>query len=228
MVKLVLVRHGESIANKDNVYTGWNDVPLTNKGKHQAAMAGKLLNEEKIVFNAVHTSVLERAIVTANIIVENCHQLWIPIYKTWRLNERHYGALRGLNKDYTRQVYGKKQVALWRRSFYAIPPYLEKTDQDRRYALIDPKSLPRAESLAMSLTRILPYWQDEIVPQLLQGKNQLVVAHGSTIRAIIKYLEKISDTDINGVEVENSEPIIYTLDDSLNILSKEIIIKKSI
>lgn len=223
MVKLVLIRHGQSIANKENVYTGWNDAPLTELGVKQAILAGQALAQNELEFTDIHTSLLGRAIKTANLVAEACHQLYLPLHKTWRLNERHYGALRGLNKDDTRKIYGKHQVALWRRSFYAIPPALTKPDLERRYANLDPRSIPTAESLAQALDRIMPYWQDEIAPKLLAGKNQLVVAHGSTLRALIKYLESISDEGIDGLEVENCQPIIYELDGQLKIVKKEII-----
>ena len=222
MVKLVLIRHGQSIANKENVYTGWNDAPLTKLGERQALDAGKTLDQLGIKFSDIHTSLLGRAIKTANIVAETCHQLYLPLHKSWRLNERHYGALRGLNKDDTRKIYGVHQVALWRRSFYAVPPALAKPDLERRYANLDIRSVPTAESLAQALTRILPYWQDEIAPKLLTGQNQLVVAHGSTLRALIKFLENISDEGIDGVEVDHCQPIVYELDHVLIVISKDI------
>ena len=210
MVKLVLIRHGQSIANKENVYTGWNDAPLTELGVKQAILAGQALAQNELEFTDIHTSLLGRAIKTANLVAEACHQLYLPLHKTWRLNERHYGALRGLNKDDTRKI-------------YAVPPALAKPDLERRYANLDPRSIPTAESLAQALDRIMPYWQDEIAPKLLADKNQLVVAHGSTLRALIKYLESISDEGIDGLEVENCQPIIYELDGQLKIVKKEII-----
>ena len=227
MVKLVLLRHGESISNKRNEYTGWSDVPVTPLGESQAHAAGRLLKSENIKFSDVHTSVLMRAIKTANIVLEEIGQLWIPEHKTWRLNERHYGALRGLNKDYTRQKYGKEQVALWRRSYYSVPPKLDKFDDDRRYAHIPHDLLPLSESLEMASARIIPYWADMIAPRLMAGKNQLVVAHGSSLRALLKYIERISDAGIDGVEVYNGEPLIYTLDEhTLNILDKKVLHNK--
>lgn len=222
MVKLVLVRHGQSIANQENRYTGWSDVDLTDLGIQQAHQAGKLLKQTGINFECAHTSLLQRAIKTANIILEDTNQLWIPLKKTWRLNERHYGALRGLNKDDTRKYYGKHQVALWRRSFDAIPPKMDYRISDRRYNNIPQSSIPLAESLKMASERIIPYWVDSVAPELLKGNNQLIVAHGSTIRALIKYLERIADPDIDGVEVYNGKPIIYVLDDKLQIVSKSI------
>lgn len=223
MTELVLVRHGESTANRDNTYTGWSDVPLTTVGIAQAHHAGKRLRETGLQFSAVHTSVLKRAIVTANIMLDEIDQAWIPEYKTWRLNERHYGALRGQNKDATRQEYGKAQVQQWRRSFYTVPPLLTRDElgHDRRYTKYDAAIEPRGESLKMAYDRIMPYWTDAIAPRLLDGQNQLVVAHGSTLRAMIKYLEHISDTGIDGVEVANGVPICYHLDRNLRVTGKE-------
>ncbi|MHC9532238.1 2,3-bisphosphoglycerate-dependent phosphoglycerate mutase [Dellaglioa sp. BT-FLS60] len=226
MVELVLVRHGESLANKNNEYTGWSDVPLTTKGINEAKAAGVIIRDTGIHFSQVHTSVLKRAIITSNIIMEETNQLWLPIQKNWRLNERHYGALRGLNKEDTKRNYGVEQVAQWRRSYTSVPPSLSVPDSDRRYSYQLERSLPTAESLKMAFERILPYWQDVIAPELRQGKNQLVVAHGSTLRALIKYLENISDSDIDGVEVPNGEPILYTLNDDLTIKSKQILTQK--
>lgn len=223
MTYLVLLRHGQSVANRDNVYTGWSDVPLTEQGKKEAQQAGKLILQTQIQFSDVHTSLLKRAIVTANIVMDQIHQNWLPVHKAWRLNERHYGALRGQNKDETRKTYGTHQVALWRRSFKAVPPLLKETESDRRYMELGDIE-PRGESLEMAYHRLLPYWTDHIAPQLLVGKNQLIVAHGSTLRALIKYLEQISDEGIDGVEVANGEPIVYQFDEQLNIISKEVLV----
>jgi 2,3-bisphosphoglycerate-dependent phosphoglycerate mutase len=223
MAKLVLIRHGESTANRDNVYTGWSDVPLTAKGMQQAHQAGQAIAQLGIEFDAVHTSMLKRAIITANVVLDNLNQNWLPITKTWRLNERHYGALRGQNKDETRRIYGKEQVALWRRSFNAVPPLLDQPDDDRRYAVNGILSEPRGESLHMAYDRLLPYWIDQLAPRLMDGQNQLVVAHGSSLRALIKYLENISDQGINGVEVENGEPIVYDMAPDLTIQRKVIL-----
>nr|WP_210726790.1 2,3-bisphosphoglycerate-dependent phosphoglycerate mutase [Pediococcus argentinicus] len=223
VVKLVLVRHGESLANRDNEYTGWTDVSLTDKGVQQAISAGKLIKETGIEFSHVHTSMLQRAIVTADLVLDQINQNWLPITKTWRLNERHYGALRGLNKDKTRVMYGVEQVAKWRRSFDAVPPLLDQPEYDRRYAQNGILSEPLGESLHMAYDRLIPYWTSHVAPELLDGKNQLIVAHGSSLRALIKYLESISDAGIDGVEVENGEPIVYELDQYLNIVSKSIL-----
>ncbi|MFT9098100.1 2,3-bisphosphoglycerate-dependent phosphoglycerate mutase [Liquorilactobacillus sp.] len=220
MVKLVLLRHGQSTANLVNEYTGWSDSPLTLEGERQAKKAGVLLNTEKIIFTELHTSVLTRAIKTANIVLECINQNSIPVEKTWRLNERHYGALRGLNKQWTREIYGEKEVALWRRSFTTVPPRMSEPDEDRRYSAYPKTILPLAESLKDASDRIIPYWIDSIAPKLIHQKNQIIVAHGSTLRALIKYIEEISDSAIDGVEVENAVPIIYELDSRLKIISK--------
>ena len=218
MVKLVMVRHGESTANALNQYTGWNNVGLTQEGIVQAHVAAKKLKGSE--FDHVHTSVLKRAIITAYIIQDELNLNYVPITKSWRLNERHYGALRGLNKDRTRREYGVSQVHLWRRSFYSIPPQLQTPDPNvGPYKYLDRRSMPVAESLYQAYQRIIPYYVDQVAPRLLDGKNQLIVAHGSTIRALIKYIEGISDQDIDGVEVANGEPLVYDFDSKLNIIN---------
>lgn len=224
MVKLVLVRHGESVANAANVYTGWNDVPLTKKGKEQAKNAGKLINKISDFYPThIHTSVLSRAITTANIVADVCNFLYLPITKTWRLNERHYGALRGLNKDISRKVFGAQQVLEWRRGFDSIPPKQGSPIIDRRYRLCDQHLMPRSESLHQTQLRLMPYYYDEVASRLLNGEDQLIVAHGSSLRALIKKLENINNHDIVKLEVPNAEPIIYTMDDQLNIVKKDIL-----
>jgi len=209
VAKLVLVRHGESTANRDNEFTGWTDVPLTAKGKTQAHQVGQVLSRYQLTFDNVYTSYLQRAIITAYIIMDEMQQAWVPINKTWRLNERHYGALRGLNKDSAREKYGVNQVALWRRSYTAIPPLLEQVNPNRRYSV---NIEPRGESLKMASDRLIPYWTSNILPKLKAGQNVLMVAHGSTLRALIKYIEDISDDDIDGLEIGNGEPILYEYD----------------
>lgn len=217
---LVMMRHGESQANQDNIFTGWTDVGLTKLGRLQAQQAAQEIALQRLLFTDVHCSMLKRSIVTANIVCEELNQLYIPIHKTWRLNERHYGALRGLNKDVVKQQYGAKQVALWRRSYAAVPPQLSQPDHDRRYERLGLNE-PLGESLQMTETRILPYWNDHIAGALLDGHNQLLVAHGSTLRALIKFLDQIPDDQIDHVEVNNGEPIMYEFDEHLNILSKQ-------
>lgn len=220
MVDLYIMRHGQSTANRDNIFTGWSDVALTKQGITQARIAGHKLACEGIQFSQVHTSYLKRAIQTANIVLEEINQLYIPIQKSWRLNERHYGALRGMNKEQTKLEFGEWQVQQWRRSYTKVPPLLEHITPKRQYPL---GLEPRGESLEMASKRLLPYWQDIIAPQLRQGNNQLIVAHGSTLRALIKYLEQIADDDIMQVEVDNGSPIHYQLDDQLKILKKEFV-----
>lgn len=225
MVKLVLLRHGESAANFSNTYTGWSDVPLTAHGVAQAKAAGQALAAQQILFGHVHTSVLKRAIETAYLVQDAIGQNWLPITKSWHLNERHYGALRGINKDETRQLFGAQQVALWRRSYTSRPPLLVNPSRSRRYHRFPASIIPRGESLQDAETRLIAYWSDELAPRLLRQENQLVVAHGSTLRALIKYLEAIPDDQIDQVEVANAQPIVYTLDDHLHIVDKTVITK---
>ncbi|WP_125547147.1 2,3-bisphosphoglycerate-dependent phosphoglycerate mutase [Levilactobacillus lindianensis] len=223
MATLVILRHGESVANRDNIFTGWSDVPLTAKGRQQALAAGQLVAQTGLRFGALHTSMLQRAIVTANIVLEAIDQLAIPEYKSWRLNERHYGALRGKNKAAVQAKVGERQVKIWRRSFETVPPLLDHVVQDRRYDQFGPHTEPLGESLEMAYDRLMPYWEDQIAPRLLDGHNQLVVAHGSTLRALIKYLDRVPDADISQVEVANGEPIRYDFDDRLRIKRKLIL-----
>ncbi|WEV41072.1 2,3-diphosphoglycerate-dependent phosphoglycerate mutase [Lactobacillus sp. ESL0681] len=223
MVKLVLVRHGESTANSANIYTGWNDVALTKKGRMQAENAGQLITQlADFKPTRLHTSILSRAIETANIIADVSNFLYLPITKTWRLNERNYGKLRGLNKDLSRQIYGEQQILKWRRGFYAVPPK-GKPIIDRRYHNCDFAHLPQAESLYQTQQRLLPYYYNQIASRLAKAEDQLVVAHGSSLRALIKQLEKITDQEIVNLEVPNAEPIVYTLDDQLEIIDKKIL-----
>lgn len=222
MVKLVITRHGESQANRDNVYTGWSDVPLTAKGIKQAQIAAQRIKNLNIHFSDVHTSMLQRAITTANLICDEIDQSYLPIHKTWRLNERHYGALRGMNKDDSKQQFGVEQVAKWRRGYSEVPPQLSKRDHERRYDRLGVQ-IPLSESLKMTQERLLPYWNDVIAGQLIDGQNQLIVAHGSSLRALIKYLDQIPDDQINSVEVPNGQPIVYELDSKLNVIQKQIL-----
>ena len=212
-----MVRHGQSTANALNHYTGWSDVDLTQEGIAQAHQAAEQL--QGLDIECVHTSVLKRAIMTAYIIQDDLDINYVPIIKSWRLNERHYGALRGQNKEMTREKYGVEQVRLWRRSYYTMPPKLDKPDPSvGPYKYLDPRVMPLSESLFQAYNRIVPYYIDTVAPQLLDGKNQLIVAHGSTIRALIKYLEDIGDLDIDGVEVANGVPLVYDMDSKLNII----------
>lgn len=224
MAKLVLVRHGESTANRDNIYTGWNDVSLSEKGIKQAQNAGlKVAQISDFVPTHMHTSVLSRAIVTANIIADIANFLYIPVTKTWRLNERHYGALRGINKDVSRKVFGKEQVLEWRRGFDSVPPLLAEPVQDRRYKKYDMHLMPQGESLHQTQKRLMPYFYDHVAPALIRGEDQIIVAHGSSLRALIKKIENISNADIIHLEVPNAQPIVYEFDKNLNIINKEIL-----
>ena len=219
---LVIVRHGQSQANKDNVFTGWSDAPLTKLGIQQGKQVGDQLAKLGLQFDDVHVSYMQRAIITANLILEKIDQLWLPIHKTWRLNERHYGALSGLNKDAVKKEVGAATLHQWRRGFLKRPPILKKHTHERRYDRLGVK-VPLSESLKMTQERLLPYWQDQIAPRLLDGRNQLIVAHGSSLRALIKYLDSIADDQIDQVEVPNGEPILYRFDDHLNIIEKKFI-----
>ncbi|PWF99623.1 2,3-bisphosphoglycerate-dependent phosphoglycerate mutase [Levilactobacillus bambusae] len=220
MVNLVILRHGESEANRDNIFTGWSDVPLTDRGVYQAHQAGKKIAQTNLQFTHVHTSMLQRAIKTADIVLGECHQDWLPQTKSWRLNERHYGALRGQNKAAVKQQVGEAQVQEWRRSFKTVPPLLTCLRQDRRYDSFGPHIEPRGESLEMAYDRLMPYWTDCVAPRLLDGHNQLIVAHGSTLRALIKFLDGVSDANISQVEVANGVPICYTFDEHLTVVKK--------
>ncbi|MCI1282982.1 2,3-diphosphoglycerate-dependent phosphoglycerate mutase [Lacticaseibacillus songhuajiangensis] len=226
MAKLVLIRHGQSEWNLSNQFTGWHDVNLSEQGVEEAKNAGKKLKEAGILFDQAYTSVLTRAIKTLHYALEEADQLWIPEEKTWRLNERHYGALQGLNKKETAEKYGDEQVHIWRRSYDTLPPLLDADDpesaaQDRRYANLDPRIIPGGENLKVTLERVLPFWEDKIAPDLLAGKNVIIAAHGNSLRALTKYIENISDADIMDVEMATGEPVVYTFDDKLKVTNKE-------
>ncbi|WP_102280305.1 2,3-diphosphoglycerate-dependent phosphoglycerate mutase [[Lactobacillus] timonensis] len=226
MAKLVLIRHGQSEWNLSNQFTGWVDVDLSEKGVAQAKAAGKAIKEHGLQFDYAYTSVLKRAIKTLHYALEECDQLWIPEYKTWRLNERHYGALQGLNKKATADKYGADQVHIWRRSYDVLPPLLKATDEgsaakDRRYANLDPRTIPGGENLKVTLERVIPLWQDQIAPKLLDNKNVIIAAHGNSLRALSKYIENISDDDIMNLEMATGQPVVYDFDDKLNVLNKE-------
>ncbi|KRL86010.1 2,3-diphosphoglycerate-dependent phosphoglycerate mutase [Lacticaseibacillus pantheris] len=226
MAKLVLIRHGQSEWNLSNQFTGWHDVDLSEKGVEEAKAAGKKLKEAGILFDQAYTSVLTRAIKTLHYALEEADQLWIPETKTWRLNERHYGALQGLNKEETAEKYGAEQVHIWRRSYDVLPPLLDADDpesaaQDRRYADLDPRIVPGGENLKVTLERVIPFWEDHIAPDLLDGKNVIIAAHGNSLRALTKYIENISDADIMDVEMATGEPVVYDFDDKLKVTNKE-------
>ena len=221
---LILLRHGESEWNLANRFTGWIDVDLSPKGREEAAWAGRQLAKEGFKFDIAFTSVLKRAIRTLWYSLDETDQMWVPVYRAWQLNERHYGALQGLNKSETAKKYGEDQVKVWRRSYSTPPPPLDINDPshprfDRRYEQLDPVILPSTESLSITLARVMPYWSNEIVPHLRQGKTVLVAAHGNSLRALVKHLNKISDDDIVGLNIPTGIPRIYELDDELGIIS---------
>lgn len=218
MSKLVLLRHGQSVWNEDGKFTGWTDVDLSSNGMAEAHTAGQRIKAEKIVFDVVHTSVLKRAIRTAWIAVDELDQMWVPIQRSWRLNERHYGALQGLNKDEISDKYGSDKVHAWRRGYDIRPPALDFSDPrhprlDPRYSYLDPELLPPTESLKDTLERMMPYWQDIIYPEILEGKNILIAAHGNSLRALIKHLDAVSDNDIASVEIPTGVPLVYDIED---------------
>ncbi len=222
--KLVLCRHGQSDWNLKNLFTGWTDVDLTEKGIEEATTAGRQLRELGIEFDIAYTSVLKRAIRTLWIMLDEMDRMWIPVIRDWRLNERHYGALQGLNKGETAAKYGDDQVHIWRRSYDIPPPKLEADDErhpahDPRYHGID--NLPGTESLKITLERVLPCWKDVIAPELKAGKNILIAAHGNSLRALVKMLDGISDEDITGFNIPTGIPLVYELDDNLEPLSRE-------
>lgn len=220
MYKLVLVRHGQSTWNLENRFTGWTDVDLTDQGRAEAHSAGKLLREEGYAFDVAFTSVLKRAIKTLWIVLEEMNLEWIPVTRAWQLNERHYGALQGLNKAETAGKFGEAQVKLWRRSYDVPPPALDLTDErhprfDRRYADLTPEQLPATESLKITLERVLPYWYSTLTPAIKSGKRILLAAHGNSIRALVKHLDNISDADISELNIPTGVPLVYELDDNL-------------
>lgn len=217
---LVLLRHGESTWNKENKFTGWTDVPLSEKGIAEAVASGKLMADEGYAFDVVHTSLQRRAIQTANLALDEMGLSWLPVRRHWRLNERHYGALQGLNKKETSERVGKDQVFQWRRSYDVPPPPLDLGDErhpshDRRYADLDPDVLPATECLKDVVERMMPYWSDEIVPDLRAGKVVLVVAHGNSLRALVKHLDGISDEEIAALNIPTGIPLVYHLDEDL-------------
>ena len=220
MHKLVLIRHGESTWNLENRFTGWTDVDLTPTGVSQAMSAGKLLKAEGYDFDLCYTSVLKRAIHTLWYALDEMDRLWLPVHKHWRLNERHYGALQGLNKGETAKQYGDEQVLVWRRSYDTPPPALDATDPrsergDRRYAGLDASQVPLTECLQDTVARVLPFWNDTMAPAIRSGQRLLVSAHGNSIRALVKYLDNIADDDIVGLNIPNGIPLVYELDDDL-------------
>ena len=225
MVKLVFARHGESEWNKANLFTGWADVDLSEKGTQQAIDAGNLIKEAGIEFDLAFTSVLKRAIKTTNLALEAADQLWVPVEKSWRLNERHYGGLTGQNKAEAAEKWGDDQVHIWRRSYDVLPPAMAKDDEysaytDRRYASLDDSVIPDAENLKVTLERALPFWEDKIAPALKDGKNVFIGAHGNSIRALVKHIKHLGDDEIMGVEIPNFPPLVFEFDENLNVTSE--------
>lgn len=220
MKKLVLLRHGESIWNEQNRFTGWTDVDLNQKGVAEAHTAGELLRKEGLEFDVAFTSVLKRAIKTLWIVLEEMDRMWIPVQNSWRLNERHYGALQGLNKAETAAKFGEAQVKLWRRSYDTPPPPLEEGDPrlevgDPRYAGLEPGAVPRTECLKDTVTRFLPYWHAAIAPAVRSGRRVVIAAHGNSLRALVKYLDNVSDADIVELNIPTAQPLVYELDSEL-------------
>jgi 2,3-bisphosphoglycerate-dependent phosphoglycerate mutase len=224
MKTLVLLRHGESTWNRENRFTGWTDVDLTERGVAEAHLAGQQLREEGLAFDVAYTSVLKRAIRTLWIVLDELDQMWIPVHRSWRLNERHYGALQGLNKAETARKYGDQQVLVWRRSYDTPPPALDSSDQrfpggEPRYADLDARDLPLTECLADTVARFLPFWHETIEPDVRAGKRVIIVAHGNSLRALVKYLDHVSDQDIVSLNIPTGVPLVYELDDALKPVS---------
>ncbi len=223
MHKLVLLRHGESTWNMENRFTGWTDVGLTEKGLAEAVAAGQLLKREGYRFDVAYTSVLKRAIKTLWTVLEEMDQMWIPVHHSWRLNERHYGSLQGLNKAETAAKYGEAQVKIWRRAYDTPPPALEESDprmekDNPRYAGLLPGEYPRTECLKDTVARFLPLWNDTIAPLVKSGRQVVIAAHGNSLRALIKYLDQVSDDEIVGLNIPTAQPLVYELDAALKPL----------
>ncbi len=223
MTKLVMLRHGQSTWNLENKFTGWTDVDLSGQGIQEAQAAGEILRKEGYIFDLAYTSVLKRAIRTLWITLDDMDLMWIPVYRTWQLNERHYGALQGLDKKGTAEKYGDEQVKIWRRSYSIRPPALEPDDprhpnQEGRYDSLLPKERPAHEALKDTLERTLPYWQKEIFPQLQAGKRILITAHGNSLRALVKYLDNVSDEEIVRLNIPTGVPLVYEFDEKFKVI----------
>lgn len=220
MHKLLLIRHGESVWNKENRFTGWKDVDLSEKGREEAKAAGKLLKSEGFEFDLAYTSVLKRAIRTLNIILDETDTMWLPVIKNWRLNERHYGNLQGLNKSEMAEKFGEEQVHIWRRSYDIPPPPMEADDErnprhDRRYNDLSDAEIPLTECLKDTVARFLPYWEQEIAPKIKEGKRLIIAAHGNSLRALVKHLDGIPDEEIVKLNIPTGVPLVYELDAEL-------------
>jgi len=231
LMKLVLIRHGQSIWNKDNLFTGWTDVELSQQGEEEARSAGKLLMQRNYDFDFCYTSYLKRSIKTMNIILEELDRCWLPVLKCWELNERHYGALQGENKEEVAKKFGDEQVHIWRRSFGVSPPMLMEEDdrnpaKQEMYRNIDKDLLPLGESLKMTIDRVVPFFEKEIKPNILSGKRVLVVAHGNSLRALLKYVENISDEDIINLDIPTGVPYVIEFDDDFKVKDSYYLIDK--
>ena len=225
VTKLVLVRHGESVWNKENRFTGWTDVELSDKGRNEAREAGKLLKAEGFTFDYAYTSVLKRAIHTLWNILDEVDQQWLPVEKSWKLNERHYGALQGLNKAETAEKYGDEQVKQWRRGFAVTPPELTKDDdrfpgKDPRYASLTEAELPLTESLALTIDRVTPYWEEVIKPRVASGDKVIIAAHGNSLRALVKYLDNMSEEEILELNIPTAVPLVYEFDENMKPIKR--------
>lgn len=223
-MKLVLIRHGQSEWNDKNLFTGWVDVELSEKGVTEAKNAGTLLQLNNYDFDIVYTSYLKRAIHTAYYVLDEMNRVWLPMVKAWELNERHYGALQGLNKKETADKYGEEQVKIWRRSFDVLPPSLEASDpmsplNDVMYRNVDKSILPLAESLELTISRTVPYFENVIKKEMIAGKNVLIVAHGNSIRALVKHFDKLNNKEIIDVNIPNGTPLVYEFDDAFNVIN---------
>ena len=225
MTRLVLIRHGESTWNKENRFTGWTDVDLSEKGRQEAKEGGEVLKKEGYTFDVAHTSVLKRAIRTLWTVLDEMDLMWIPVHRTWRLNERHYGALQGLNKAETAAKFGEDQVKIWRRSYDIPPPALTPDDErfpgrDPRYRDVSKEELPLTECLKDTVARFLPYWHSAIAPSVREGQKVLIAAHGNSLRALVKYLDDVSESDIVELNIPTGMPLVYELDDNLKPLNR--------
>jgi len=228
MYQIVLIRHGESLWNQENRFTGWQDIDLSPVGLEEAKKAGRALQKEGFQFDCAFTSVLKRALRTCWIVLDEMDLLWIPVEKTWRLNERHYGALQGLNKSETAAKHGEEQVKIWRRSYDTPPPAMDRSDSrhpchDPRYKSVAPQDLPNCESLKDTVARFLPFWKEEVVPEIRQGKKVVLVAHGNSLRALVQHLENLSPAEIMELNLPTGIPLVYELDKDFKVLSKKFV-----
>ncbi|MFI4847370.1 MAG: 2,3-diphosphoglycerate-dependent phosphoglycerate mutase [Candidatus Makana argininalis] len=221
--KLVLIRHGESLWNQENKFTGWTDVNLSKYGKKESKNAGKKLKNKKFIFDIAYTSMLTRAIHTLWILLYTLNTVWIPVKKTWRLNERHYGYLQGMNKDLAVKKYGIEKITRWRRGINDLPPKINKNDKrfpgnDKKYLNIDQNQLPLSESLLLTIKRIIPYWKEEILPKIKNGSKVIIVAHGNSIRALIKIIDNLNEENILKLDIPTAKPLVYEFDNNIKVI----------